>query len=187
MGDGKIIPHHFLPMVKPVERVQEVKAAIEVLNPGTKISFCQPLSDNQARGTRITIKIGVHLPQRSDVALVYCCDNWLEMALSALLPPGAGSIDLRRTLLLLRCLLIGGTYSLEESLVSVRIVDATGKTVQNRLQIVTPVSREVTLTSPNKLSSSPEFYRQLLCPFCSLQWIQILQFEIRPLHRLQAR
>src|SRR5215471_19530615 len=86
------------------------------------------------------------------------------MALPALLPPGTGSIDLRRILFLICCLLIGSTYSLQESWVSVRLVDATGKTVRNKLQIIAPVSREVPLATPNKFSGSPEFYHQLFCP-----------------------
>src|SRR5215813_6224744 len=96
------------------------------------------------------------------------------MALPALLPPGAGSIDLRRRLLLICCLLIGSTYSLQESWVSVRIVNATGKTVRNELQVIAPVFCEVPLATPNKFSRFPEFSHQLLCPLRPLKWIQML-------------
>src|ERR1051326_7338135 len=93
------------------------------------------------------------------------------MALTALLPPAAGSIYLRRTELLIRCLLIGSTYSLEEIWVGIRIVNATGKTVRNKLQIIAPVAHEVPLATPNKFSVSPEFCHQLLCPLRPLQWV----------------
>jgi hypothetical protein len=120
-----------------------------------KIVLGHSLLDYQTRGTGVPEEVLVHSAHSGGITGHQCLDYGLQSPPSLLLPPASGLVGLWNQLLLPGSLNVRSAYPFQQRSVNVLVIDASGESLLNALQIITSVAREVTLGAIRESPGAP--------------------------------